>query len=76
MTAKKDTPAIVTVKCLPYLVSDLEHFQNSQGEMLPTHRVIALCRCGHSEDKDSLEIRTPIVFRTSSTPMKGTNWRF
>jgi CDGSH-type Zn-finger protein len=51
MTAKKDTPAIVTVKCLPYLVSDLEHFQNSQGEMLPTHRVIALCRCGHSEDK-------------------------
>ena len=35
----------------PYKVSNLESFENSKGEKIPTNPAIALCRCGGSKNK-------------------------
>ena len=43
-----------TIECAengPYLVKNLAQLQNSKGESLETRPVIALCRCGKSENK-------------------------
>lgn len=35
----------------PYLVAGLENFKNSKGENIESKKVIALCRCGASQNK-------------------------
>lgn len=35
----------------PYLVTNLENFKNSAGEAIKTKPVMALCRCGRSDNK-------------------------
>ena len=43
-----------TIECAengPYLVKGLETLTNSRGESISTRKVIALCRCGASENK-------------------------
>ena len=43
-----------TVECTengPYIVKGLEGLTNSKGESISAKKVIALCRCGASEDK-------------------------
>ncbi len=44
----------LTIECAengPYIVKGLETFTNSKGETISAKKVIALCRCGRSENK-------------------------
>jgi CDGSH-type Zn-finger protein len=51
MSDTEKKPIIAVVKYLPYLVIDLENFKNSKGQDLKIKKVMALCRCGHSNNK-------------------------
>ena len=44
-------PSIKVIKDGPYLVRDLKNFRNSKGVSIGTKPVMALCRCGKSENK-------------------------
>ena len=44
-------PSITPSPNGPYVVKDLETFQNSKGEQLETQPTVALCRCGGSKKK-------------------------
>lgn len=44
-------PSIKVIKDGPYLVRDLKNFRNSKGVSIETKPVMALCRCGKSENK-------------------------
>jgi len=44
-------PSIVLTKTTPYMVHDLGNFSNSKREKLTTNPVMALCRCGESQNK-------------------------
>lgn len=44
-------PTIACAPNGPYLVKNLEGFENSKGEALPVKPVVALCRCGGSASK-------------------------
>lgn len=46
-----DNPTIELAKNGPLLVKGLEDLQNSEGEPIPSKKVIALCRCGRSGTK-------------------------
>lgn len=48
---EKPKPMIVFKKYSNYLVTDLETLQKSDGTLVETEPVIALCRCGHSKKK-------------------------
>jgi CDGSH-type Zn-finger protein len=42
------------IQCIPngpYVVTNVEHLQNSRGEPMPARPQMALCRCGGSADK-------------------------
>lgn len=46
--------SVPTIECLPngpYLVKQLDALHNAQGEALPVQAVMALCRCGGSNNK-------------------------
>ncbi len=49
--SEEKKPSIKVIKDGPYLVRDLKNFRNSKGESIETKPVIALCRCGKSENK-------------------------
>lgn len=44
-------PSIEVLKDGPYMVRDLERFENSRGEAIETKPFMALCRCGQSANK-------------------------
>ncbi len=44
-------PEIVFTQHSPYMVSDLEDFEDAEGKVLPVKRVMSLCRCGASTRK-------------------------
>jgi len=47
----KIKPKITPLKKGPYTVSDLEKFTNSRNEAITTKKIMALCRCGASQNK-------------------------
>ncbi len=50
----KEDATRLTIECKengPYIVKGLESFTNSKGETISAKKVIALCRCGASENK-------------------------
>jgi CDGSH-type Zn-finger protein/ferredoxin len=49
--SEEKKPSIKVVKDGPYLVRDLKNFRNSKGESIETKPMMALCRCGKSENK-------------------------
>ena len=44
-------PLIEATRNGPYLVKDLENFENSRGESIVAKPAMALCRCGQSSNK-------------------------
>lgn len=44
-------PEIVFTQYTPYMVTDLENFEDAEGNKLPIQRVMSLCRCGVSKRK-------------------------
>lgn len=49
--SRKRKPVITVVKNGPYMVTGLEHLEDSGGKELPVEPVISLCRCGASKNK-------------------------
>ena len=50
-TKEDRKPEIECSRDGPYVVKTLEQLVNSQGEEIPTKKIIALCRCGSSSNK-------------------------
>jgi CDGSH-type Zn-finger protein len=50
-TVSHKKPSIEITKNGPYIVKNVEYFISSQGVSLPTQPVMALCRCGGSNNK-------------------------
>ena len=48
---KSKRPTIECAQNGPYLVKNLETFENSYGDEISPHRTMALCRCGASKNK-------------------------
>jgi len=46
---RKGTPRITFSKTTPYLLSDMDHFFDSDGSMVKINKVAIFCRCGKSE---------------------------
>ena len=53
MTTEKDRkrPSIECTENGPHLVKELENLTNSRGDEIPTKTVMALCRCGSTDNK-------------------------
>lgn len=49
--SEEKKPSITVIKNGPYLVKNLKNFRNSKGESIETKPIMALCRCGKSENK-------------------------
>ncbi|MBN1534547.1 MAG: CDGSH iron-sulfur domain-containing protein [Spirochaetes bacterium] len=45
---KKSKPRIIFTRLSPYMVTDLEHFEDHGGNRIDTAPVMELCRCGES----------------------------
>ncbi|MCZ6632786.1 MAG: CDGSH iron-sulfur domain-containing protein [bacterium] len=65
-----------TIECAengPYLVKNLVQLQNSKGESLETKPVIALCRCGKSENKPFCDGTHSRIGFTGAAENDGSN---
>jgi CDGSH-type Zn-finger protein len=50
-TVSHKKPSLEITKNGPYIVKNVDYLINSQGVSLPTQPVMALCRCGGSNNK-------------------------
>lgn len=50
-TVSHKKPSIEILKNGPYVVKNVDHLMDSQGVPVPTQSVMALCRCGGSNNK-------------------------
>lgn len=48
---KMQKPQIIFTQYSPYMVTDMEHLEDSKGNELPVQPVMSLCRCGASKRK-------------------------
>ena len=53
MTAEQNSkrPSIECTENGPFVIKELGNFTNSRGDQIPTKTVMALCRCGSSDNK-------------------------